>query len=65
MIRPQPFAQLAAHEISMPTFAVPSKLAKETVYMPSPVAARLLGGLRAPESSPAGRDSARTEPVRR
>ena len=35
--------QLAAYGISMPTFAVPPKLAKETVYMPSTLAAQLLG----------------------
>jgi hypothetical protein len=37
--------QLAAYSsISLPTFAAPPALAKETVYMPSAVAARVLGG---------------------
>jgi|GraSoi_2013_20cm_1033751.scaffolds.fasta_scaffold168550_1 hypothetical protein len=36
--------QLAAYSsISLPTFAAPPALAKETVYMPSAVAARVLG----------------------
>jgi hypothetical protein len=36
--------QLAAYSsISLPTFAAPPALAKETIYMPSAVAARLLG----------------------
>jgi hypothetical protein len=36
--------QLAAYSsISLPTLAAPPALAKETVYMPSAVAARVLG----------------------
>ena len=36
--------QLAAYSsISIPTFAAPPALAKETVYMPLAVAARVLG----------------------
>jgi hypothetical protein len=36
--------QLAAYSsISLPTFAAPPALAKETIYMPSAVAARVLG----------------------
>ena len=35
--------QLAAYGIYLPTFAVSPKLAKETVYMPSHVAAQVLG----------------------
>lgn len=57
MIRPQPFRQLAAYGISMPTFAVSPKLAKETVYMPSQIAARLLGSDSRPDAAPAGRDA--------
>jgi hypothetical protein len=37
--------QLAAYSsISLPTFAARPAVAKETVYMPSAVAARVLGG---------------------
>lgn len=43
MIRPTSFRQLAAYGISLPAFAVSPKLAKETVYMPSRVAAATLG----------------------
>ena len=43
MIRPKSFRQLAAYSISLPAFAVSPKLAKETVYMPSQVAAATLG----------------------
>jgi hypothetical protein len=37
------FRPLAAYGIYLPTFAVSPKLAKETVYMPSQVAAQVLG----------------------
>jgi len=43
MISSQSFRQLAAYGISLPAFAVSPKLAKETVYMPSRVAAQTLG----------------------
>ena len=43
MIRPKSLRQLAAYGISLPVFAVSPKLAKETVYMPSQVAAATLG----------------------
>ena len=43
MIRPKSLRQLAAYSISLPAFAVSPKLAKETVYMPSHVAAERLG----------------------
>ena len=35
--------QLAAYSISIPVFAAPPSLAKETVYMPSRLAALVLG----------------------
>ena len=35
--------QLAAYSISIPAFAAPPSLAKETVYMPSRLAALVLG----------------------
>jgi len=34
---------LAAYSVSLPTFAAPPALAKETVYMPSQLAALVLG----------------------
>jgi hypothetical protein len=37
------FSPLAAYGIYLPTFAVTPKLAKETVFMPSQVAAQVLG----------------------
>ena len=35
--------QLAAYSVSLPVFAAPPALAKETVYMPSRLAALVLG----------------------
>jgi hypothetical protein len=35
--------QLAAYSVSIPAFAAPPALAKETVYMPSQLAALVLG----------------------
>ncbi len=43
MISPKSLRQFAAYSISLPAFAVSPKLAKETVYMPSRVAAQTLG----------------------
>ena len=43
MIRPKSLRHLAACSISIPAFAATPKLAKETVYMPSHVAAEMLG----------------------
>ena len=40
--------QLAAYGVSLPTFAAPPALAKETVYMPSRLAALVLGRGPAP-----------------
>jgi hypothetical protein len=43
MITPKTLRQIAAYGISLPALAVSPKLAKETVYMPSQLAAQLLG----------------------
>jgi len=51
--------QLAAYGASLPTFAAPPALAKETVYMPSHLAALVLG--RGPMSGVVIRDSRATE----
>ncbi len=60
--------QLAAYSVSIPAFAAPPSLAKETVYMPSRLAALVLGrgpvtgvvirDSRAPESRPQGNSAA-------
>lgn len=42
-MRPQTLPPLVTYDISLSTFAASPTLAKETVYMPSKVAARLLG----------------------
>ena len=47
--------QIAAYSVSLPTFAAPPALAKETVYMPSHLAALVLG--RGPVSGVVIRDS--------
>jgi hypothetical protein len=57
--------QLAAYSVSLPTFAAPPALAKETVYMPSHLAALVLGRgpvagvvIREPSPSAEHRESA-------
>lgn len=44
---------IAVYGISLPTFAVSPSVAKGTVYMPSQVAARMLGGRSAHIAPPA------------
>jgi hypothetical protein len=43
MFSTKTLCQIAAYSISLPTFAARPALAKETVYMPSRVAALVLG----------------------
>jgi hypothetical protein len=43
MLAPKTLRQLAAYSVSLPTFAATPKLANETVYMPSRIAALVLG----------------------
>jgi hypothetical protein len=43
MMRPTSLRQPAAYGISLPALAVSPKMAKDTVYMPSQVAAQVLG----------------------
>ena len=50
MIKPKLLRQVAMYGISLPTLAASPAVAKATVYMPSHVAARMLGG-RAPRAS--------------
>ena len=45
MKKPKLLRQIAMYGISLPTIAVSPAVAKATVYMPSHVAARMLGGL--------------------
>lgn len=49
MRKPQLLRQIAMYGISLPTFAASPAVAKATVYMPSHIAARMLGG-RAPRA---------------
>ena len=44
MIKPKLLRHIAVYGVSRPTFAVAPTVAKATVYMPSHVAARMLGG---------------------
>ena len=53
MIRPKSLRQLAAYSISLPAFAVSPKMAKETVYMPSHIAAEMLGNVSRLSEQPA------------
>ncbi len=50
MNKPTLLRHIALYGISLPTFAVSPAVAKATVYMPSHVAARMLGG-RAPKTT--------------
>ena len=49
MDKPKLLRHIALYGISLPTFAVSPAVAKATIYMPSHVAARMLGG-RAPRT---------------
>jgi hypothetical protein len=62
MKKPKLLRQIAMYGISLPTFAVSPAVAKATVYMPSHIAARMLGG-RASKTSDitTGEDIARSE----
>ena len=44
MIKPKLLRHIAVYGVSLPTFAVSPAVAKATVYLPSQVAARMLGG---------------------
>lgn len=44
MLNPKTLRHIAVYGVSLPTFAVSPAVAKATVYMPSQVAARMLGG---------------------
>ena len=50
MHKPTLLRHIALYGISLPTFAISPAVAKATVYMPSHIAARMLGG-RAPKPS--------------
>lgn len=47
-MNPKLLRNIAVYGVSLPTFAAPPAVAKATVYMPSHVAARMLGGRAAP-----------------
>ena len=57
MNKPKLLRQIAMYGISLPTFAASPAVAKATVYMPSHIAARMLGG-RAPRKSDIAADQA-------
>ena len=44
MLNQNAIRHIAVYGVSLPTFAVSPAVAKATVYMPSQVAARMLGG---------------------
>ena len=44
MFNPKTFRHIAVYGVSLPSFVVSPAVAKATVYMPSQVAARMLGG---------------------
>lgn len=52
--------QLAAYSVSLPVFVAPPALAKETIYMPSHVAALVLG--RGPVNGVVIREPSAAEP---
>ena len=49
LIKPELLRRIVVQGVSLPTFAVSPAVAKATVYLPSHVAARMLGG-RPPKS---------------
>ena len=55
MKNPKLLRHIALYGISLPTFAVSPAVAKATVYMPSHIAARMLGG-RAPRAADIAND---------
>lgn len=63
MKKPPTFRQIALG-VSLPTFAVSPAVAKATIYMPSQVAARTLGG-RSAEHRCSNGIEVRSEPVGR
>lgn len=63
-MNPKLLRNIAVYGVSLPTFAAPPAVAKATVYMPSHVAARMLGGNAAQpgqpvdtRQSPSGKDA--------
>jgi len=57
MIKPKTLRHIAVYGVSLPTFAVSPAVAKATVYMPSQVAARVLGGRPARQTVSAEADA--------
>ncbi len=53
MINNKALRNIAVYGVSLPTLAVSPAVAKATVYMPSQVAARMLGGRPAPRTTDA------------
>ena len=61
MMNPKLLRNIAVYGVSLPTFAAPPAVAKATVYMPSHIAARMLGGRAARSATEQPNDATRTQ----
>lgn len=62
MMNPKLLRNLAVYGVSLPTFAAPPAVAKATVFMPSHIAARMLGGHTAAPTAEQPVDAPQTQP---
>ena len=62
MINQKLLRNIAVYGVSLPTFAAPPAVAKATVYMPSHVAARMLGGRAAKHDAGQHVDASQSQP---
>ena len=62
MMNPKLLRNIAVYGVSLPTFAAPPAVAKATVYMPSHVAARMLGGRVAKHDAGQSIDATQSHP---
>jgi hypothetical protein len=62
MINPKLLRNLAVYGVSLPTFVAPPAVAKATVYMPSHIAARMLGGRAAKHDAVQPVDTKQSQP---
>ena len=61
MMNPKLLRNIAVYGVSLPTFAAPPAVAKATVYMPSHIAARMLGGRCARSATEQPSNATRTQ----
>jgi hypothetical protein len=61
MMNPKLLRNIAVYGVSLPTFAAPPAVAKATVYMPSHIAARMLGGRAARSAAEQPTDAKMTQ----